>query len=77
MSNRDRDLEMTERLRVVGVADVEKEKAIEVEKRNIQEVIRERVAVERAVVEEQERIKTPKNSRLAERLKKVQITAAR
>ena len=36
---RDRDLEMTERKRVVGVADVEKEKAIEVEKRNIQEAV--------------------------------------
>lgn len=73
---RDRDLEMTERLRVVGVADVEKEKAIEVEKRNIQEVIRERVAVERAVVEEKERIKDTEELAAAERLKKVQITAA-
>lgn len=74
--NRDRDLEMTERLRVVGVADVEKEKAIEVEKRNIQEVIRERVAVERAVVEEQERIKDTEEFAAADRLKKVQVTAA-
>jgi flotillin len=73
---RDRDLEMTERMRLVGVADVEKEKAIEVEKRNIQEVIRERVAVERAVVEEQERIKDTEEFALAERTKKVQITAA-
>ncbi|MGC6443497.1 MAG: SPFH domain-containing protein [Rubripirellula sp.] len=73
---RDRDLEMTERKRVVGVADVEKEKAIEVEKRNIQEVIRERVAVERAVVEEQERIKDTEEIAAAERLKKVQVTAA-
>ena len=74
--NRDRDLEMTERLRVVGVAEVEKEKAIEVEKRNIQEVIRERVAVERAVVEEQERIKDTQEHAAADRLKKVQVTAA-
>jgi len=74
--SRDRDLEMTERLRIVGVADVEKEKAIEVEKRNIQEVIRERVAVERAVVEEQERIKDTEEFAAAERLKKVQVTAA-
>ncbi len=74
--NRDRDLEMTERLRVVGVAEVEKEKAIETEKRNIQEVIRERVAVERAVVEEQERIKDTEEIAAAERLKKVQVTAA-
>ncbi|PHQ33759.1 flotillin family protein [Rhodopirellula bahusiensis] len=74
--NRDRDLEATERMRVVGVADVEKEKAIEVEKRNIQEVIRERVAVERAVVEEQERIKDTEEHAKAERQKTVQITAA-
>jgi myosin heavy subunit len=74
--SRDRDLEKTERLRVVGVADVEKEKAIETEKRNIQEVIRERVAVERSVVEEQERIKDTEEFASAERMKKVQITAA-
>ncbi len=74
--NRDRDLEMTERLRVVGVAEVEKEKAIEIEKRNIQEVIRERVAVERAVVEEKERIKDTEEIAAADRLKRVQVTAA-
>ncbi|MEM9643385.1 MAG: flotillin family protein [Planctomycetota bacterium] len=74
--NRDRDLEATERMRLVGVADVEKEKAIEVEKRNIQEVIRERVAVERAVVEEQERIKDTEEVAAAERAKTVQVTAA-
>ncbi|OYP36607.1 flotillin [Rhodopirellula sp. MGV] len=74
--NRDRDLEATERLRVVGVAEVEKEKAIETERRNIQEVIRERVSVERAVVEEQERIKDTEEIAKAERLKKVQVTAA-
>jgi uncharacterized membrane protein YqiK len=73
---RDRQLEATERLRVVGVADVEKEKAIEVEKRNIQEVIRERVMVERAVVEEQEKIKDTEQFAGADRTKQVAITAA-
>ncbi len=73
---RDRELEATERLRVVGVANVEKEKAIEIEQRNIQEVIRERVAVERAVVEEKERIKDTEEKAGAERQKSVQITAA-
>lgn len=72
---RDRMLEQTERERVVGVADVEKEKAIEVERRNIQEVILERVVVERAVVEEQERIKDTEAFAGAERKKKVTITA--
>ncbi|MEM8945106.1 MAG: flotillin family protein [Planctomycetota bacterium] len=73
---RDKELEATERLRVVGVADVEKEKAIEVEKRNIQEVIRERVMVERAVVEEQEKIKDTEQFAGADRTKQVAITAA-
>lgn len=73
---RERMLEATERERVVGVAAVEKEKAIEIENRNIQEVIRERVAVERAVVEEKERIKDTEEKAAAERLKVVQVTAA-
>ncbi len=75
--NRDRDLEMTERLRLVGVAEIEKEKAIEIEKRNIQEVIRERVAIERTVVEEKERIKDTEEIAKADRLKTVQVTAAK
>jgi len=74
--SRDQELEATERLRVVGVAQVEKEKAIEVEKRNIQEVIRERVMVERAVVEEQEKIKDTEQFAGADRTKQVAITAA-
>lgn len=74
--NKDRDLEATERERIVGVAQVEKEKAIETEKRNIQEVIRERVAVERAVVEEEQKIKDTEEFAAADRLKKVNVTAA-
>ncbi len=73
---RDRQLEATERERVVGVASVEKEKAIETEKRNIQEVIRERVQVERSVVEEQQKIKDTEAFADADRRKKVEITAA-
>lgn len=73
---RDRMLEATERERVVALADIEKDKAVEVEKRSIQEVIRERVMVERAVVEEQERIKDTEEFAGAERLKKVAITGA-
>ena len=73
---KDRLLEVKERERVVGVADIEKDKAIEVEKRNIQEVIRERVIVERAVVEEQERIKDTEEFAGADRLKQVTVTKA-
>lgn len=73
---RDQELEMTERERVVTLADIEKDKAVEVEKRNIQEVIRERVAVERAVVEEEERIKDTQEFAGADRSKRVAVTAA-
>ena len=73
---KDRQLEATERERAVGLADIEKEKAIEVEKRNIQEVIRERVMVERGVVEEQENMKNTEEFMTADRQKKVAITLA-
>jgi len=73
---KDRMLEATERERVVSLADIEKEKAIEVEKKAIQDVIRERVIVERAVVEEQERIKDTQEFATADRAKQVAITAA-
>ena len=73
---RDRALEVTERERVVGLAEVEKQKALETERRNIQEVIRERVMVERAVVEEQEKMKDTEAFAAADRKKKVEITAA-
>jgi hypothetical protein len=63
-------------MRIVGVAEVEKEKAIEIERRNIQEVIRERVIVERAVVEEEQRIKDTEEFAAAERKKKVEVTGA-
>ncbi|MFV0443961.1 MAG: flotillin family protein [Planctomycetaceae bacterium] len=73
---KDRLLEVTERLRIVGLAEIEKEKAIEVEKRNIQDVIRERVAVERSVVEEQQRIKDTEEFATVDRAKRVAITDA-
>jgi uncharacterized membrane protein YqiK len=73
---KDRLLEVTERERVVTLADIEKEKAIEVEKKAIQDVIRERVVVERAVVEEEEKIKDTREFATADRSKKVAITKA-
>jgi uncharacterized membrane protein YqiK len=73
---RDKNLEIIERERVVGLAEVEKEKSLELERRNIQEVIRERVMVERAVVEEQQKIKDTEAFATAERSKKVEVTAA-
>jgi flotillin len=73
---RDKNLEIIERERSVGLASVEKEKALELERRNIQEVIRERVMVERAVVEEQQKIKDTEAFASAERTKKVEVVAA-
>ncbi|MCU0711403.1 MAG: flotillin family protein [Pirellula sp.] len=73
---RDKNLEIIERERAVGLASVDKEKALELERRNIQEVIRERVMVERAVVEEQQKIKDTEAFASAERTKKVEVVAA-
>ena len=73
---RDKTLEATERERVVGLATVEKDKALETERRNIQEVIRERVIVERSVVEEQQKIKDAEAFANADRTKRVEVTAA-
>ncbi len=73
---KDRLLEQTERERIVALAQIEKDKAIEAEKKEIQDVIRERVIVQRAVVEEEERIKDTQAFAAAERKKKVAVTAA-
>ena len=73
---RDKELEATERERIVLLAQIEKEKAVEEERKNIQDVIRDRVAVEREVVEEQEKMKDTEAIATAERMKRVAITAA-
>jgi flotillin len=73
---RDRALEATERERVVTLAQIAKEKAVEQEKKNIQDVIRERVIVERAVAEQEEKIKDTREFALAERKRKVDVTLA-
>jgi uncharacterized membrane protein YqiK len=73
---KDRLLEVTERERTVGLAAIAKEKEIEAQRRDIQEVIRERVNVERTVVEEQQKIKDTEEFASAERQKKVAITKA-
>ncbi len=73
---KDRLLEVTERERIVTLAQIEKEKAIEEEKKNIQEVIRERVAIEKTVVIEEEHIKDTKAEAGANRDKLVTITKA-
>lgn len=73
---KDRALEQTERERVVALATIDKEKAIEVEKKNIQDVIKDRVMLEKGVVEEKENIKDVEAFKAAERSKSVAITKA-
>ncbi len=55
--DRKRMLERTEKEKLVELAVIDKEKAVELEKKNIQAVIRERVTVEKDTVVEEERIK--------------------
>ncbi|MCB1049362.1 MAG: flotillin family protein [Acidobacteria bacterium] len=73
---KDRLLEVNERERIVALAQFEKNRAIEQERKNIQDLIRERVMVEKAVVEEQERIKDVQAQAAADREKSVQLTRA-
>jgi len=73
---KERGLERVERERVVELQEIAKEKALEVEKKNIQEVIRERVAVERTVVEEEEKIKDTREFATADRARQVAATRA-
>ena len=70
-------LEVNERERIVALAQIEKEKALEEEKKNIQTIIRERITVEKATVIEEEKIKDTRAQALAERDKLVALTAAR
>ncbi|WP_306640112.1 SPFH domain-containing protein [Sanyastnella coralliicola] len=71
---KDRLLEVNERERVVTLAQIDKEKSIEIERKNIQEVIRERVAIQKSVVDEEERIKDTRAFAEADRMKKVAVT---
>ena len=69
-------LESTDKERVVELARIEKEKALEEERKNIQEVIRERVMVEKATVIEEEKIKDTRAMAEADRSKQVAIVNA-
>ncbi len=73
---KDRALEATEREKIVTLAQIEKEKTVEVERKNIQDVIRDRVRLEKGVVEEQQGVKDLEAFREVERNKIVGITQA-
>ncbi len=73
---RARDLEVVAREREVELQRIEKEKALEEERKNIAGVIRERVAVEKTVAQEEERIKEVREVSEADRLKQVIVINA-
>ncbi|MFT4018996.1 MAG: hypothetical protein QM668_18685 [Agriterribacter sp.] len=73
---KDRSLEATEREKIVTLAQIEKEKTVETERKNIQDVIKERVRLEKGVVEEQQGMKDIEAFRGVEREKTVGITQA-
>lgn len=73
---RARQLEIVDREREVALQSIEKEKAIEIQKKAIADVIRERIVVERTVAEQEEAIKEVRVVAEADRQRKsVVITA--
>lgn len=73
---RARDLEIVSREREVELQKIEAEKAVEIEKKEIANVIRERVAVDKTVAIEEERIKEVREVSEADRAKQTQVLAA-
>lgn len=74
--NRARQLEIVAREREVELQQIEKERALEEQRKEIANVIRERVAVEKTVAQEEERIKEVRLVSEAERQKQAAILAA-
>ncbi len=73
---RARELEVVAREKEVAIQQIDKEKAVEQQKREIADVIRERVSVERTVATEEEKIKEVREVSAAERSKQVQVMQA-
>lgn len=73
---RARELEIVARKREVELQTIEAEKAVEVQKKEIANVIRERVVVDKTVAIEEERIKEVREVSDADRKKQVQVLAA-
>lgn len=74
--DKERLLEVTEKEKIVTLAEIAKEKAIELERKNIQDVIKDRIMVEKKVVEEEERIKDTREIATAERSRQVAVIKA-
>lgn len=73
---RERMIEQIDRERITQLKQIEAEKAIEEQRKEIQDVIRERVIVEKSVVEEQQKIKDTEAFATVEREKRVTVTHA-
>jgi uncharacterized membrane protein YqiK len=64
---KDRQLEVVSREREIALANASKDKEVEVEKRSVAEVVRERIAVDKTVAEQEENIKRLRAVEEAER----------
>ncbi len=73
---RARDLEIVDREKEVTLQRIEKDKAVEVQKKAIADVIRERIVVERTVAEQEEAIKELRVVAEADRIKQSTIITA-
>jgi uncharacterized membrane protein YqiK len=73
---KDQGLEEVDRKRLVRLAEIDKDKSVEQENRELQATIRDRVEVEKTVVAEEEKIKDTREFATADRSKRVQITKA-
>jgi uncharacterized membrane protein YqiK len=73
---RAQQLEEVDRLRAVELETIEKEKALEIERKNIADVIRERISVDKTVAIEEEAIEKVRVVALAEREKEAIIITA-
>jgi uncharacterized membrane protein YqiK len=73
---KDRQLEVVGREREIALANAAKDKEVEVEKRSVAEVIRERIAVDRTVAEQEENIKRLRAVEEAERSRQAIVIRA-
>ena len=73
---KDRQLEVVAREREIALANAAKDKEVEVEKRSVAEVIRERIAVDKTVAEQEENIKRLRAVEEAERERQAVVIRA-
>ena len=74
--HRAKDLEIVSREREVELQRIDKEKALEIQRKDIANVIRDRIVVEKSVAQEEERIKEVRQVSEADRSKQVAVIAA-